>query len=49
MKKGNVWGSLNKEGNVSCNPSVNLDNNLVIDFIGNWHLAEDLNLHYYEK
>lgn len=49
VKKGNVWGSLNKEGNVSCNPYVNLDNNLVIDFIGNWHLAEDLNLHYYEK
>ena len=49
VKKGTVWGSLNKEGNVSCKPYANLDNNLVVDFIGDWHLAEDLNLYYYEK
>lgn len=48
VKLGNVWGSLNKDGNVSLQPSVNLENNLVIDFIGNWHLSEDLNLYYYE-
>lgn len=49
IKKGTVWGSLNKDGNVSMKPSVNLDNNLVIDFISSWHLAEDLNLYYYER
>lgn len=48
VKKGNVWGSLNKDGNVSLEPSINLDENLLIDFIGKWHLAEDLNLYYYE-
>lgn len=48
VKKGNVWGSLNKEGNVSLEPKANLENHLVIDFIGKWHLAEDLNLYYYE-
>ena len=49
VKKGTVWGSLNKEGNVVLEPSVNLDNNLVIDFVGKWHLGEDLNMNYYTK
>ncbi len=48
VKKGNVWGCLNDQGNIALEPSVNLDNNLVIDFIGKWHLAEDLNMYYYE-
>ena len=49
VKKGNVWGALNSVGNVALKPCVNLDNNLLIDFIANWHLAEDLNMYYYEK
>ncbi len=49
VKKGNVWGSLNAVGNVALKPSIILDNNLIIDFIGTWHLAEDLNLYYFEK
>ena len=49
VKKGSVWGALNSVGNVALKPSVNLDSNLLIDFIGTWHLAEDLNLYYYEK
>ena len=49
VKKGNLWGSLNKDGNVSLQPSVNLDNSLVIDFIGKWHLGEELNLYYYKQ
>lgn len=49
VKKGNVWGALNSVGNVALKPCVNMDNNLIIDFIGTWHLAEDLNLYYYEK
>ncbi len=49
IKKGTVWGCINKSGNVALEPSLNLDNNLVIDFINQWHLAENLNLHYYEK
>ena len=48
VKKGNVWGCLNKDGNIVLEPSINLDSNLVIDFIGKWHLSEDLNLYYYE-
>ena len=49
VKKGSVWGSLNSVGNVALKPSVNLDSNLLVDFIGIWHLAEDLNMYYYEQ
>ena len=49
VKKGSVWGALNSVGNVAIKPSVNMDSYLLIDFIGTWHLAEDLNLYYYEK
>jgi hypothetical protein len=49
VKKGNLWGSLNKDGNVSLEPSVNLDDHLVIDFIGKWHLGQDLNMNYYTQ
>lgn len=48
VKKGNVWGALNKDGNVEKEPSSNLDNYLIVDFIGAWHLAEDINMNYYE-
>lgn len=48
VKQGNVWGVLNKDGNILKAPSVNLENNLVINFIGNWHLTEDLAMNYYE-
>lgn len=47
VKKDGVWGSIDKAGAISCEPSVNLDNNIYIDFIGLWHL-NDSGL-YYEK
>ena len=47
VKQNGVWGSINKQGKVVLEPSVNLDNNLIIDFIGKYHLAEELNLNYY--
>lgn len=47
VKKDGVWGSLNKAGAVSLEPSVNLDNSIYIDFIGAWHLSD--NGLYYEK
>ena len=36
-----------KSGNVILEPQYNLDNNLVVDFIGKWHLGLDLNMNYY--
>lgn len=47
VKKDGVWGSINKVGAISKEPSVNLDNSIYIDFIGEWHLSD--NGLYYEK
>lgn len=47
VKKDGLWGSIDKEGKESIEPKYNLENNLKIDFIGKWHLGEDLNMNYY--
>ena len=47
VKKDGLWGSLDKNGNVVCQIKYNLDNNLLIDFIGKYHLGVDINSMYY--
>lgn len=47
VKKDGLWGSLDKTGAVAQEPSYALTNNLKVDFIGKWHIAEDLNAYYY--
>ena len=47
VKKDGLWGSVDKEGNVVVEPQYNLENNLKIDFIGKWHLGQDINMNYY--
>jgi len=47
IKKDGVWGSINAIGAIAKEPSVNLDNSIFVDFIGEWHLAN--NGLYYEK
>ena len=47
VKKDGLWGSINSEGKVIIEPTYNLDKNLLIDFIGKWHLGQDLNMNYY--
>lgn len=47
VKKNGLWGSVDKAGAISLEPSVNLDNSIYIDFIGTWHLSD--NGLYYEK
>lgn len=47
VKKDGVWGSINQVGVITKEPSVNLDDNIYIDFIGVWHLSN--NGLYYEK
>ena len=49
VKKNGKWGSLDQTGKVIVEPTYSLENNLVIDFIGEWHLAEDINANYYTK
>ena len=41
VKQNGVWGSLKKNGSIALTPSVNLDNSIYIDFIGEWHLSDD--------
>lgn len=47
VKQDGKWGSIDKTGAVVIAPTYDLQNNLVIDFIGKWHLAVDLNSYYY--
>lgn len=47
VKKDGLWGAIDSTGKEIIEPKYNLDNNLKIDFIGKWHLGEDLNMNYY--
>lgn len=47
VKKDGLWGSLDKNGNIISDTKYNLENNLLIDFIGGYHIGEDINLKYY--
>jgi len=47
VKKNGKWGSIDINGKVAVEPIYNLDNNFVIDFIGKWHLGQDINMNYY--
>lgn len=47
VKKDGLWGSLDYNGKVVIEPVYNLDNNIIIDFIGKWHLGKDINMNYY--
>lgn len=47
VQKNGKWGSIDSEGKVVIKPTYNLDNNIIINFIGKWHLGEDLNMNYY--
>lgn len=47
VKQNGLWGALNKDGQTIIEPKYNLDNYLNINFIGKWHLGEDLNMNYY--
>lgn len=47
VKKDGKWGSINAKGEIVCDPKYELDNYLLIDFIGNWHLGLDVNMNYY--
>lgn len=49
VKKDGKWGAINKKGEVIQEPTYNLDDYLVIDFIGKWHLGKDINMNYYNQ
>ena len=47
VKKNGKWGSIDSKGKIVIEPKYKLDNNLVINFIGKWHLGQDINMNYY--
>lgn len=46
VKQDGKWNAIDKEGKLLEN-KYELKDNVIIDFIGNWHLAEDVNSYYY--
>lgn len=49
VKKDGNWGVLQSNGAVLLEPTVSLENNLYIDFIGTWHLLTNIELNAYTK
>lgn len=49
VNKDGKWGVLQRNGSILLEPSVLLDNNISIDFIGTWHLSENNELNTYVK
>lgn len=47
VKKDGLWGVINQKSEVIVEPKYKLENNTIINFIGKWHIAEDLNANYY--
>ncbi len=47
VKKDGKWGAIDQSGKVVVEPSLALNQNTVISFIGKWHMAVDLNANYY--
>ncbi len=47
VKLNGLWGAIDKGGKLVLQPQVNLDNNIYIDFIREWHLADEG--YYYTK
>lgn len=49
VKKDGKWGAIDSKGKTIVEPKYDLNDNPVINFIGAWHLAQDLNANYYVK
>ena len=47
VKKDGLWGAVDAKGQIAIAPSYKLENNILVEFIGKWHLGEDLNLYYF--
>lgn len=47
VQRNGKWGSIDSEGKVVIEPEYELNNNIIINFIGKWHLGEDINMNYY--
>lgn len=41
--------SIDSKGTIVQEPTYDLDSYLLVNFIGRWHLGEDLNMNYYNQ
>ena len=49
IKKDGKWGCVDSKGKVIIEPTYNLENYLIVDFIGRWHFGQDINMKYYNQ
>ena len=49
VKKDGKWGSIDSKGNLVQEPIYDLDDYLIVDFIGRWHFGKDVNMNYYNQ
>ena len=49
VKKDGKWGSIDASGNTVQEPTYDLDDYLLVDFIGRWHFGKDINMNYYNQ
>lgn len=49
IKKDGKWGVIDSKGNIIQEPTYDLENYLLVDFIGRWHLGQDINMNYYNQ
>lgn len=47
VKKDGKWGAIDKDARQVSECKYDLENNVIIDFIGKWHMGEDANSYYY--
>ena len=46
---GEKWGVIDSNGKIIQEPIYDLEDYLIIDFIGRWHLGKDIYMNYYNQ
>ena len=49
IKKDSQWGAIDSSGKVIQEPKYNLEDYLLVNFIGKWHLGQDVYMNYYNQ
>ena len=49
IKKDANWGSINNEGKVIQEPKYDLEDYILVNFIGKWHIGQDVYMNYYNQ
>ena len=49
IKKDGKWGSINQNGDVVQEPVYDLEDYLLVNFIGRWHAGKDIYMNYYNQ